>query len=390
MANSPRRLLMVVHSEYPVGEPRVRRQAEAAAAADWRVEVLALATEGRPSVEECCGVTVRRTRVRRVRSMTMTGLLSEYGRFFWAAATRCVRAPRYDVVVIANPPDFLVYAPLAQRLRGARVILDVHDLMTDLFAVRLGAGPSDPRYRLLGWLERLCARYADRVMTVHAPYAQEISRRSAGRVQATVVMNSADDALFPARTEAPSGACLFFYHGSLFERYGVLDLLEAFTAVRSEVGDARLWLAGDGDARADLLREMERQGLGDSVWISDGMLPAEEIRELLPQAHIGVIPNQPNDLNKYALSTKLFEYVATGVPVVCAGLSTLRAHFADDELLFYQPGNVEDLADKLLWAAQHPDAMRERAERASALYTTEYSWPRQKAVFLDLLSSCLR
>ena len=384
------RILFAVHSEYPVGEPRVRRQAEAAAAADWHVEVLALATEGRPSVEECGGVTVRRTRVRRVRRMTMTGLLSEYGRFFWAAAAHCARGPRYDAVVVANPPDFLVFAPLAQRLSGARVILDVHDLMTDLFAVRLGAGPSDPKYRTLAWIERVCARYADRVMTVHRPYAEEIGRRSRGRVEATVVMNSADDALFPARAEAPSGACLFLYHGSLFERYGVLDLLEAFTAARSEVGDARLWLAGDGDARADLLREIERQGLGDSVWISDGMLPAEEIRELLPQAHVGVIPNQPNELNKYALSTKLFEYVATGVPVVCAGLPTLRAHFADDELLFYEPGNVADLAQKLLWAAENPEDMRARAARASAHYAAEYSWSRQRAVFLDLLESCLR
>jgi glycosyltransferase involved in cell wall biosynthesis len=384
------RVMMVVHSEYPIGEPRVRRQAEAAAAAGWRVVVLALATPGAPSVERYGGVTVCRTRVRRERRMTMRGLLSEYGRFFATAFTYCWHAPRYDVIVVANPPDFLVLAPLAQRLRGARVVLDVHDLMTDLFAVRLGVGRTDPKYKLLSLTERFCLRYADHVMTVHRPYADEITRRTRGRVAPVVVMNSADDALFPRRHEAPSGSCLFFYHGSLFARYGVLDLVQAFAAMRSQVSEARLWLFGDGDCRGELLREAQRQELGQDVWVSDGMRPAEEISSLLLQAHVGVIPNQPNELNEYALSTKLFEYVATGVPVVCAGLPTLRAHFAEDELLFYEPGGVEDLANKLLWALQHPQEMCEQAERASAHYDAEYSWPRQKAVFLELLESCLR
>jgi len=383
-------VLFVVHSEYPVGEPRVRRQAEAAAAAGWHVVVLALATPGAPSVQHSGGVTVCRTRVQRERRMTMRGLLSEYGRFCAATFNHCWHAPRYDVVVVANPPDFLVLAPLAQRLRDACVVLDVHDLMTDLFAVRLGVGRSDPKYKLLSLMERFCLKYADRVMTVHRPYADEVTRRTLGRVTPTVVMNSADDALFPRRRELPSGSCVFFYHGSLFERYGVLDLVRAFAVMRSQVSDARLWLAGDGDSRLDLLREAQRQELGQDVWVSDGMLPAEQIRDLLAQAHVGVIPNQPNELNKYALSTKLFEYVATGVPVVCAGLPTLREHFAEDELLFYEPGSVDDLASKLLWAAQHPEQMCERAERASAHYNAEYSWPRQRAVFLELLESCLR
>jgi glycosyltransferase involved in cell wall biosynthesis len=390
MARMPGRVLMVVHSQYPVGEPRVRRQAEAAAAAGWNVEVLALASSGAPSVERCGGVTVFRTRVQRKRSMTMSGLVAEYGRFFWATFVHSLRSQHADVIVVANPPDFLVMAPLAQRLRGASVILDIHDLMTDLFAVRLQVERSDPRYRLLLLVERLSLGCADLVMTVHGPYADEIYRRTRGRVTPTIVMNSADDALFPRRQELPSGSCLFLYHGSLFERYGVLDLVRAFGKVSSRVRDARLWIAGDGDCRADLLRETRLRGLGDHVWISDGMLPADEVRNLLAQAHVGVIPNQPNELNRFALSTKLFEYIATGVPVVCAGLPTLRAHFADDELLFYEPGRVDDLAEKLLWSAQHPREMMQRAARASAHYDADYSWPRQKAAFLRLLETCLQ
>ena len=48
---------------------------------------------------------------------------------------------------------------------------------------------------------------------------------------------------------------------------------------------------------------------------------------------VGVVPNLPTRLNRYALSTKLFEYVALGIPVVCADLPTIREHFSDDEVL---------------------------------------------------------
>jgi glycosyltransferase involved in cell wall biosynthesis len=380
---------MVVHSEYPVGEPRVRRQAEAAADAGWDVVVLALATPGAADVETNDGVTVIRTSVHRLRAMTMGGLLSEYGRFFAATFRHCLRSRRYDVIVVANPPDFLVLAPIGQRLRGSRVVLDVHDLMTDLFAVRLGVGHSHPKYVLLRAIERFCLGWSDRVMTVHRPYAAEITARTRGKVTPVVVMNSADDRLYPRREATPSGSCLFLYHGSLMERYGVVDLVCAFLAARRTTDGLRLALAGDGDAREMLVREARRHDLGDALWLSDGMLPASQIRSLLARAHVGVIPNQPNELNRYALSTKLFEYVATGVPVVCAGLPTLRAHFDDDELLFYEPGDTADLTERLVWAATHPVEMQDRAARASARYDAEYSWSRHKAVFLGLLESCL-
>lgn len=379
---------MIVHSEYPVGEPRVRRQAEAAAAAGWDVHVLALATEGAPPVERSEAETIHRSAVRRERCMTMRGLVREYGRFFLAALVQCLRDSRYDVVVVANPPDFLVFATIPQLVRGSRSILDVHDLMTDLFAVRLGVQRGDLAYRVLAAMERVSARFVDRVMTVHKPYSDEIAKRSGGRVQPVVVMNSADNALFTKKSLVTDGPCVLFYHGSLFERYGVLDVLHAFAVVERQCKEVHLWLAGDGDARGELLRLRDGLALADKVWISDGMLPAERITGLLAKAHIGLVPNQPNELNKYALSTKLFEYVATGIPVVCAGLPTLRQHFADDELLFFHPGDVHDMAEKLRFAVEHPGEMAVRAERAYTRYEREYSWPRQKQVFLDLLSEC--
>ena len=378
-----RRLLMIVHSDYPVEEPRVRRQAEVAHRAGWDVDVLALASAGRPRKEIVDGVNVYRSRVAHTRRMSRWGLLSEYGRFWLDAATYCLHAPAYRTVVVANPPDFLVFATLPQRLRGAIVVLDIHDLMTDLFAVRLDKTMDSPEMRLLAWLERASSSYADRLMTVHEPYGREVNRRTRGSRRVAIVMNSADSRLFRRREAAPGGPPVICYHGSIFERYGVFDVLQAFARVSARFPDAQLWMLGGGDARAAVEDEARRLGIAGRCRFSDGFIAAEEIAELLPRVHIGVIPNRPNVLNRYALSTKLFEYVAVGVPVICVRLETLAAHFSEDELLFYEPASVTDLAEKLGLALENPDDMAARSRRAGERYARSYSWQHNGEVFLQ-------
>lgn len=380
-----RRVLFLVHSEYPVGEPRVRRQADAAVAAGWEVTVFALATSGAPTDEQVAGARVVRSRVRRTRDMSARGLVSEYVGFMAAAFGFCTRSPRFDTVVVANPPDFLIAAALPQRMKGARLVLDVHDLMTDLFSNRLGAHEGSAPMRVLSWLERASWRFADAVLTVHGPYAAEIRRRSGGTVCPSVVMNSADPALFQPRGSEPGPPWVAGYHGSVLARYGVTDLVTAFAAVRVIDPDARLVMLGDGDGRDVVAAAAREAGVSDALELSGAMLPVEQVVERIPAFSVGVIPNRPGGLNRFALSTKLFEYVAVGVPAVCAGLETLRAHFSDDEVLFFEPGDVADLADKLAWAHDHPEQMRARAVRARSRYESQYAWGTHKAVFLSVL-----
>jgi len=376
-----RRLLFLLHSEYPE-DSRVRRQAEAAHRAGWDVDVFALATAGRPRAETVCGVRVFRSRARRTRRMSRWGLVAEYGHFWLEAAAYCMRTPVYRTVVVANPPDFLVFATLTQRLHGAGVVLDIHDLMSDLFAVRLDKRMDSPEMRIVAWLERASFRYADRLMTVHEPYAREVRRRAGQSLPVAVVMNSADSRLFRPREGAPERPPVVCYHGSIFERYGVFDVLQAFARVSARFPDAQLWMLGGGDARSAVEEEARSLGISGRCLFSDGFIPAEEIAELLPSVHVGVIPNRPNLLNRYALSTKLFEYVAVGVSVVCVRLETLAVHFSEDELLFYEPGSVADLVEKLGHALDKPQEMAARARRAGQRYTHSYSWEHNSEVFL--------
>ena len=40
----------------------------------------------------------------------------------------------YDVIHVHSVPDFQVFATLIPRLMGARVILDIHDIVPEFYA----------------------------------------------------------------------------------------------------------------------------------------------------------------------------------------------------------------------------------------------------------------
>jgi glycogen synthase len=84
------------------------------------------------------------------------------------------------------------------------------------------------------------------------------------------------------------------------------------------------------------------------------------------------------------LSSKLLEYVELGIPVAVAGLPTLREHFADDEVLFFTPGDASALAEALLAIARDPVAARARAE-AARRRARAYAWEASATRYVRLL-----
>src|SRR5205085_10101871 len=126
---------------------------------------------------------------------------------------------------------------------------------------------------------------------------------------------------------------------------------------------ARGLILGGGDALDAVRTRAADRGLAERVTFT-GWLPAAEALGQISRANCGVIPNLPTELNRFALSTKLFEYIGIGIPVVVAKLETLEAHFSDAEVTFFKPGDPESLADAFRWIATHPDEANAKTGRA--------------------------
>lgn len=384
-----KRHCMIVHAYYPVGETRVQREAAALADEGFDVTVVCLRDRGEPPHEIVDGIRVRRLGVRRNRGSSMLAQAFEYLRFLvyagvWVTFAHMRR--RIDVIQVHTPPDALVFAAAVPKMMGAKVILDIHDLLPEFFAARTGRDIDDAAISVVKAEERLSCWLADRVVTVTSHWQSELEGRGVPPAKLAVVMNLADTRLFrDVRAKEPeSDRFVVLYHGTFTERYGVDLLVEATAELAAEIPGLEVRLVGDGDQRSALERRVRSLGLDEVISISDGMVGPDRLVEILADADVGVVPNRADVFTDSLLPTKLLEYVMIGIPAVVAETAGVRRYFDGRMVSYFRPGEARALADRLLELYQDPGLRSSMVDRASA-FNVSHSWDDEAARYVSLV-----
>lgn len=396
--NKARRHCMVVHAYYPLGETRVERQAQALVAQGTEVHVICLRMGKEPARATVGGVQVHRLPVTR-RMGGMGRRLWEYVFFFVLSflylANLHLRR-RFDVVQVHNLPDFLVFVGLIPKLTGARIILDLHDLMPEFQAELSQQSFNSWPVRLLRWQERLACRFADHIITVTELWRRTLIDRGQPTNKVTVVMNVADDRVFhhDARIDedgdsSMSGAqnngdlCLI-YHGIIDYRHGLDLVIRAIHLIRDKAPNVHLTLHGGGPHRAALMKMVDELGLQQHVHFSFNLVPTSELPKMLKQANLGVVPYRNGVFTGGILPTKLMEYAALGIPAIAARTPAIAAHFDDTAVQFFTPNDADELAQCILTLYNDPARLADLAKNVEK-FNERYNWSNQRAIYLNLV-----
>jgi glycosyltransferase involved in cell wall biosynthesis len=382
---------MVVHAYYPIGEPRVQREAEALIDSGYQVDVICLHAPGEPDYANAYGVNIYRLPVRRHKDRGAMVQFLEYLAFFWLALVRLTSLHlrhRYQTVQTHNPPDFLVFAALGARLMGARIILDLHDLMPEFYASRFKRGMDSWPVRLLRWQERLACGFADQVITVTQPWGQTLIERGLPADKCSIVMNVADNKLFDGtRTEprpAHRSGFHLFYHGSLTWRYGVDLALQALACLHHDLPDAYLTIHGRGDFLGNLQQLARELALDDLVDFSTEYVPMERLPALIASADLALVPYRCDVFTGGILPTKLMEYAAMGIPALVARTPVISAYFDETMVEFFTPENIQELVARIR-SLYHTRARLDELARNICKFNQRHNWASQKTEYVDLV-----
>ncbi len=386
---------MIVHAHYPHDETRVERQARALVAEGFDVDVLCLREVGEPATALVDGVRVYRLPVRRRRA-GITAQLAEYLAFFVLALGAVAwlhRRRHYAVVQVHNLPDFLVFAGVVPRLRGARLILDLHDLMPEFFASRVGtAARARLATRLLRLQERWSCRFADHVVTVTDSWRQVLVDRGVPTHKTSVVMNVPDTAIFTRRsarsaTRGANDGPHLLYHGTLAYRYGIDLVVRAVHRLSPEMPGLRMTIHGNGEYQSDLRSLVDHLDVADRVGFSSGYLPTVELARMIGEADLAVVPYRRDVFTDGILPTKLLEYVASGVPLVCTRTPAIEAHFAPEMVSFVESEDLDGLAAAIRGHQRDPGVHQVMADRAYTVIE-RHDWSRRAAAeYVDLVTT---
>jgi glycosyltransferase involved in cell wall biosynthesis len=378
---------MVVHSYCP-DDPRVARQAEALAARGARVDVICLRDEGEAANEVVRGVRYRRVPIRHRRGGKIRYLF-EYSAFFFVAFfASCLLAlrHRYDVFQAHNFPDFLVFCGVLHRLRGARLVLDLHDPMPELFATKFHLREGSLPARFLELQERLSYDYCHLALTPTLAFERALVGRPRDRRKLHVIMNSPDERLFPEPPGPPprnGSSFRLLFNGVIAFRSGPDLVIRALALVREDIPEVQLDLFGHGDFYDDCVRLARELGVEDIVTFR-GQIPFDEMPRHLAKYDLGIVANRLNPFTALAFPTRIFEYLRMRKNAIISRTPAVVDYFGEDGLLYFDPGNEKDLARAILDAHRDPGRAHEVMERGLRVYD-RYRWSKERERYLELL-----
>ncbi|MDB6022726.1 MAG: pimB 5 [Pedosphaera sp.] len=388
--NRPKRICMIAHSIYE-SDNRVIRYANALAERGDEVDVLALKSDKSLADAETIGkVRVHRLQLRSRKDQHKRGAYLFPLLRFWllscAWLTRKHLWRQYDAIHVHNVPDFLVFAAWLPRLTGAKIILDIHDMVPEFYASKFHVPPDAAGVKMLTKVEQASAGFAHHVIISNHLWHKVFIARSAHEGKCSVYINRVDSKLFyPRDRSRKDGKLIIMFPGGLQWHQGLDIAIKAFAQITGKLPQAEFHIYGDGNMKNELVALVKELNLGDKVRFFNP-LPALQIAQVMADADLGVVPKRADSFGNEAYSTKIMEFMSVGVPVVVSSTKIDRFYFNDSVVRFFESGNEEALAAAILEILSNQALRRGMIERASD-YAVRNSWEVRKADYLQLVDS---
>ncbi len=387
-----RRVCIVSYSIYET-DTRVFRYGQALAERGDEVDAIALSGNHRSLAEEKIdGVRLFRVQTRegskeRSKLSYLVPLLRFLAVAGWRVARIHARRP-YDLVHVHNVPDFLVLAALRPKLSGAKVILDIHDLVPEFYASKFGAAQSTLTQALLKCMERWSASLADHIILANDLWLEKYTSRAAPARKCSVMINYVDRELFiPRPRRRRDDRWIVLFPGGLQWHQGLDIAIRAFARLKARLPQAEFHIYGEGSAKSDLVRLVQELDLQDKVRFF-GLLSTRQIADVMAEADLGVVPKRADSFGNEAYSTKIMEFMSLGVPVVVSNTRIDRYYFNDSIVHFFESGNPEALAEAIVEVFQN-EALRRSLIKNALTYAEQNSWQRRKQDYLELVDALI-
>ncbi|NSW94486.1 MAG: glycosyltransferase family 4 protein [Bacteroidales bacterium] len=239
-----------------------------------------------------------------------------WNKFAFKKACEIVKEEKINIVITTSPPHStqLTGLKLKKRLPELTWIADLRDPWTDIYYYKLFY-PTPVAKRIDQCLEKRVLRTADRIIAV-SPTLKTLFARKAPSAMIDVITNGYDTSDFiNIKPETPEKLTMT-YTGTMSEAYPVDGLLEVLQKMRTSGTDFLVRFVGTVNEKLKkkiILKAGER----NTEFVSH-VSHSEAIKFMSGSTVLLlVIPHYRH--NRLIITGKLFEYLASGKPVLCIG-----------------------------------------------------------------------
>jgi glycosyltransferase involved in cell wall biosynthesis len=309
---------------------------------------------------------------------------------------RAALTERADIYHL-HDPELIGVGLLLKACTRAAVIYDVHEYNPDTIVERgwIPASLRPTASRLADYGEIRTSRFFDAIVTADTDVAKRFHGMNA---KITTLFNFPSRELYThaGRTEPPSVSntrrLTLAYVGVMGRSRGLWLMLDALEILLDEYQmNVALLLAGpilhEGSRQKFTDRLAESPLLSERVnWL--GPIPQPRVPKLLAEADIGWVPLASIPKFHKNIPTKLFEYMACGLPVVASDLPPIRRFLEPaDAGCLALPDDARSHADKIAFLLQHPVEAGRMGRNGRCAFETRYNWESEAAKLVELYDS---
>jgi glycosyltransferase involved in cell wall biosynthesis len=286
-----------------------------------------------------------------------------------------------------HDPELLM-AGLILRAAGKRVVYDIHeDLPRDVLSKTYIAKPIR---KPLMWIVERVENSAARRMSGLVAATPAIANRFYGINGDTVIVNNypiLDEFTPLANFKWESRAPAVTFIGGIAVERGIREMLAAMDLLPRTLG-AKLALGGwfwEEALRADLVATPQWEHVN---W--HGLLDRKGIAFLLTRVRAGLVLYHQQVGREVAQPTKLFEYMAAGIPVIASDFPLWRKIIEDAGCgLLVNPLDVAAIADAIERLITNPTEAEAMGQRGRQAAERHFNWANEEQILLSFYSSLL-
>jgi glycosyltransferase involved in cell wall biosynthesis len=385
-----KRICMLAYSHYE-SDSRIVRYSKTLTQRGDSVDVVAYGVEREPLGErDVDGVKLfkiqRRLKTKNTSPLSHLLPLLKFFVLSGVLVTRKHFRQPYDLIHVHNIPEWLVFAVSLPKLLGARILLDIHDLVPELFAAKFKTRDRSFIVPVLSAVERWSCQFSDHVIISNHLWRERLVKRSVADSKCSVFFNNIDPDLFYPRTRTRHDERkIVLFPGSLQWHQGVDIAIKAFPRVLEQCPTAEFHIYGNGGVIHELQALTSQLGLEKKVLFCRPVT-VNNIPQILADADAGVVPKRNDLFGNEAYSTKIMEFMSQGIPVVLSRTAVDSYYFNENQVRFCESGDADSFAEGIIEVLTD-ESLRQRLVRNASTYVACNHWGSRKQDYLDLVDS---